>query len=98
MPIRDKRRHRMTRDLPRRLLRSNRLMLALVLALAIAGSNGVPVATAQSTRTLTVLVGAGEDTLQAMAFFPQSLRVRQGDSVLWKRNGDEIHTVSFTRG
>jgi plastocyanin len=88
----------MTHNLPWRFLRSNRLTFAIVLALAIAGSNGVPAATAQGTRNVTVLVGAGQDTLQALAFFPQALRIHQGDTVTWKRNGDELHTVSFTRG
>jgi plastocyanin len=49
----------------------------------------------QAARQLTVLVGAGQDTEQVMRFFPQNLKVRAGDTVTWKINGDEIHTVSF---
>jgi plastocyanin len=57
-----------------------------------------PVATAQSGRTINVLVGAGEDQLQLLAYFPQNLRIHQGDTVNFKLNGDELHTVSFTSG
>jgi plastocyanin len=48
--------------------------------------------------TATVLVGAGQDTLQALNFFPMTVRVRQGDTVTWKANGDELHTASFVKG
>lgn len=50
---------------------------------------------AQAVREVTALVGAGQDTEQVMRFFPQSLTVRAGDTITWKINGDEIHTVSF---
>lgn len=55
-------------------------------------------AAAPEGRDVTVLVGAGQDTLQVFAFFPQNLRVRQGDTVTWRLNADEIHTVSFVAG
>jgi plastocyanin len=53
---------------------------------------------AQPPRTLTALVGAGQDTSQVLAFFPATLKVRVGDTVTWKLEGDEIHTVSFVQG
>lgn len=63
------------------------------------GPSGTPAAAppvaAAGARTLTALVGAGQDTEQVMRFFPQSLTVRVGDTVTWKENGQEIHTVSF---
>jgi plastocyanin len=49
----------------------------------------------QPARTLTVLVGAGEDTDVVSSFFPAVVRVRVGDTVTWKLNSDELHTVSF---
>lgn len=50
---------------------------------------------AQAPREVTALVGAGQDTEQVMRFFPQNLTVRAGDTITWKANGGEIHTVSF---
>src|SRR5438105_1837563 len=52
----------------------------------------------QPKRTLTALAGAGQDTKEVMGMFPRALRVRAGDTVTWKINSDEIHTVSFTAG
>ena len=50
---------------------------------------------AQSPRELTVLVGSGRDTDNINEFFPRSVRIRAGDTLTWKINTDEIHTVSF---
>jgi plastocyanin len=55
-------------------------------------------AAAQEARELTVLAGAGQDTVSINAFFPASLRVRTGDTVTWKINSDEPHTASFLSG
>lgn len=52
----------------------------------------------QDSRELTVLVGAGQDTSQLLNYFPAMVRVRAGDTVTWKINGDELHTVAFTQG
>jgi len=52
----------------------------------------------QGPRTVTALVGAGQDQLQALAFYPMNLRVHAGDTVNWRINGDELHTVAFVRG
>src|SRR4051812_1217273 len=32
---------------------------------------------------------------QALAFLPNEIWIRAGDSVTWRFNADEIHTVSF---
>jgi plastocyanin len=55
-------------------------------------------APAQPARTLTALVGVGQDTTQVLAFFPAALKVRVGDTITWKIESDEVHTVSFIRG
>lgn len=51
-------------------------------------------------RTLTVLVGGGQDTTVLDGFFPQTVRVRVGDTVVWKFNGDpnHRHTATFVGG
>jgi plastocyanin len=49
-------------------------------------------------REVVALVGAGRDTVTLNAFFPTVLRVQVGDSVTWRNNTDEIHTVSFVAG
>lgn len=59
------------------------------------GPAGAPPVAAAGARTLTALVGAGQDTEQVMRFFPQNMTVRAGDTITWKMNGDELHTVSF---
>jgi hypothetical protein len=43
-------------------------------------------------------VGVGQDTTQVLAFFPSALKVRVGDTITWKIESDEVHTVSFIRG
>ena len=43
-------------------------------------------------------VGAGRDTTVVNAFFPERITIRVGETVTWKQNGDEIHTVTFTGG
>ncbi len=46
-------------------------------------------------RELNLLVGAGRDTEAILAFFPRNLKIRVGDTVTWKIDTDEIHTVAF---
>jgi plastocyanin len=55
-------------------------------------------AAAQGPRNLTVLVGAGQDTSVVFGFFPSTVRVRVGDTVTWRMNDDDLHTVTFTAG
>lgn len=82
------------------------LLLGLLPAALPAGAAPVTLAEAQQAqqaptqppRTLTALVGAGQDTSQVLAFFPAALKVRVGDTVSWKLSGDEIHTISFVQG
>ena len=52
----------------------------------------------QASRTLTVLVGGGQDTSAVFGFFPSILRIRAGDTVVWKLNSDEFQQVMFTSG
>jgi plastocyanin len=83
--------------------RSNRFCalvwsLTAMLALATFIPAVIPDASAQGARTVTVQVGGGQDTMQALNFFPQNVRIRQGDTVTWKIVGDEVHTASFTKG
>ncbi len=54
-------------------------------------------------RTLTLLVGAGQDTAVIRDFLPSTIQVRVGDTVTWKYNGDpaadaDPSTVTFTSG
>ena len=53
-------------------------------------------AAAQESRNLTVLAGTGQDTADLLAFFPQQITIRAGDTITWKQNSDSPHTVSFT--
>src|SRR3954447_17572414 len=73
-------------------------MLVAILALATFVPSIIPDASAQGARNLTVLVGGGQDTVQALAFFPQNVRIRQGDTITWKDVVDEPHTTTFTKG
>jgi plastocyanin len=52
----------------------------------------------QDQRSITVLAGAGQDTVNAFAYFPETVRIRAGDTVTWRINDDARHTISFTIG
>lgn len=52
-------------------------------------------ATEHDPRNLSVIVGAGRDTVAITEFFPKDVTVRAGDTVTWTIDSDEIHTVSF---
>src|SRR5437867_5340984 len=67
------------------------LLLAMILVVALSGGSGpVGIADAQTAgavpRTVTVLVGGGQETIVLDGFFPQNLRIRVGDTVAWKFN------------
>jgi plastocyanin len=51
-------------------------------------------------QTYTVLVGAEDASTGASAFvfFPDTLRIHVGDTVHWRRNTNEPHTVTFLAG
>jgi plastocyanin len=75
------------------------LATGLGLALVIAPMTTLAAPARQmAPNELTVLVGAGQDTVQMLNYFPASIRVHAGDTVTWKINGDELHTVGFTQG
>jgi len=84
------------------------VLLGMALATLLGGSEPVKLAEAQQAaatglapRTVTVLVGGGQDTIILDNFFPRTLRVRVGDTVRWKFNGDathHFHTVTFSGG
>jgi plastocyanin len=53
-----------------------------------------------TAETYTVLVGAEDPTQGAdlEAYFPGELHIHVGDTVIWKLNSNEIHTVTFLAG
>src|SRR4051794_10171565 len=69
--------------------------LASILTLVVALS-ATQVGRAQDApRNVTVLAGVGQDTTDILAFFPQNIRIRAGETITWKQNSDAGHTVSF---
>jgi plastocyanin len=48
-------------------------------------------------QTYTVLVGLDDKTSGAAidAYFPATIHIHVGDTVVWKKNSNEIHTVTF---
>ena len=69
--------------------------LASVLTLVVA-LPAIQVSRAQDApRNVTVLAGVGQDTIDVLAFFPQNIKIRAGETVTWKQNSDAGHTVSF---
>jgi len=72
------------------------LLLALLLGVF---SFALPVS-ASTPQSFTVLVGAEDTTIgvSLMTFFPQTVRLHVGDSITWKINSHEIHTVTFLAG
>jgi len=75
------------------------------LGLAVLAANGglgssatTASAQAQEPRDLIVLAGAGQDTVMVTAFFPQSIRIRAGDTLTWRNESDQDHVVGFAQG
>lgn len=64
----------------------------------LSGSAATASAAAQESRNLTVLAGAGQDTVMVTAFFPQNIRIRAGDTLTWRNESDQDHVVGFTQG
>jgi plastocyanin/ketosteroid isomerase-like protein len=54
-------------------------------------------AAAMGSRELTVLIGAGQGPVTINEFFPNNVRIRAGDTIVWKQNSSEVHNVSFSR-
>ena len=76
------------------------LSLIVILSFLFAGLAMPTTASANSAQTFTVIVGA-ENVSRAsgvMAFFPATLHIHVGDTVLWQQNTHEIHTVTFLAG
>jgi plastocyanin len=77
------------------------LLLGLLPAALPEGPTLVAIAEAQpakmASRTVSVQAGAGQDTVELLAFLPEKVRIRVGDTVTWKFEGD-IHTVTFATG
>ena len=76
--------------------------LIIILAFLLSATSlAMPtVASADSAQTYTVLVGAENVSRRTdvMAYFPATLHIHVGDTVLWKQNTHEIHTVTFLAG
>jgi plastocyanin len=77
------------------------LLLGWLSAALPEGSVPIGIAVAQQVngapRTVTVQAGAGQDTVELLAFLPEKVRIRVGDTVTWKFEGD-LHTVTFATG
>jgi plastocyanin len=81
--------------------------LGLFLALLVGSlSPALPVSAqaasnpSNTPQTYTVIVGAEivNRGVTVQAFFPAELHIHVGDTVVWKQNTHEIHTVSFLAG
>jgi plastocyanin len=74
--------------------------VVLLATVTIASSGGIGLAkpAPQEARNVTVLSGAGQDTVNLLSFFPQTVRIRAGDTVTWNQNSRAAHTVSFLGG
>jgi plastocyanin len=80
------------------------LSLALILGM-IGYALPVSASTAQNLisgamQNYSVLVGSDNSSMgvSIMAYFPQSIRIHVGDTVTWKANSHEIHTITFLAG
>ena len=78
------------------------LLLLAACSSASAQNSTAPVNTASGSsqagaQTYTVLVGAHDSTANAdlEAYLPADVTVHVGDTVTWKLNSKEIHTVTF---
>lgn len=76
------------------------LLLTLVFSLLSFASPVFASTPTLTPQNYTVLVGSENTTIGAsiMSFFPQTVRIHVGDSVTWKINSHEIHTVTFLAG
>jgi plastocyanin len=77
-----------------------RFQLVIVLAM-IMGMLGIALpAYASTPQTYTVLVGSDNvsNGVSISSFFPDTVKIHVGDSITWKANAHEIHTVTFLAG
>jgi plastocyanin len=73
------------------------LLVAMIIVGALAKVNVVSAQVPAAAQTYTIMVG-GEDTsvgAEYIGFFASNVHVHTGDTVTWKQNSHEIHTVSF---
>ena len=80
---------------------------ALLSALTSAGVAHVPLAAAAGPTTWTVLVGGQAGIVQLrqgpagawqfMRFYPETITVNVGDTIVWKIDSAEMHTVTFPK-
>jgi len=83
-----------------RLVRLSTVALLAVFLLLLGYSATALAAPSATSRTYTVLVGAGNvhRGIEVMAYFPDSIKIHVGDTVKWIQNTNEIHTVTFLGG
>jgi plastocyanin len=77
------------------------LVIGLLCVMLLSLTGFAPMNPSSSTsQTYTVLVGSDNAKLgvSIMTFFPKKLVIHVGDTVVWKANSHEIHTVSFLAG
>src|SRR5512139_2926265 len=76
------------------------LHLGLLLTMFLSIVSFASPAFASTPQNYTVLVGSENTTagVSIMSFFPQTVKIHVGDSVTWKINSHEIHTVTFLAG
>jgi len=73
------------------------LQLGVIFAMLL-GMVGVALpASASTPQNYTVLVGSEKIStgVSLMSFFPSTVKLHVGDSITWKANSHEIHTVTF---
>lgn len=75
-------------------MKAFRWFFCSVMAAALLGSSAL----GHESDSMTVQVGAGQDTTVVGAFFPATTRVRVGETVTFRLMGDEPHTVTFLGG
>ena len=75
-------------------------VLGLALLIQTTGKGSAQLPAPYAPRTLTLLVGGGQDTTVFDTFLPQKLRIRVGDTVTWKFNSEppRRHTVTLVGG
>ncbi len=78
------------------------LMLLLISCTACSAQSETSAKINQSSvaQNFTVLVGGNDSAYNAelQGFFPKNITVHAGDTVTWKQNTLDIHTVTFTPG
>ncbi len=76
------------------------MQIGMLLALLLGMVGAVIPASASSPQNYIVLVGSEnlETHVSIMSYFPGTIQIHVGDSVTWKINSHEIHTVTFLAG